>query len=76
MHLQFTGLQSKFKTENIENNNLAKFEIGKAILPTLMKFSTDHVLAQTVANQSTSMQHFSDLNPFPSMMNIVKYIQV
>jgi len=53
MHLQFTGVQSKFKTENIENNNLGKFEIGKAILPTPMKFSTDHVPAQTVANQST-----------------------
>jgi hypothetical protein len=35
------------------NNNLTKFEIGKAILPTPMKFSTDHVLTQTVANQST-----------------------
>jgi hypothetical protein len=33
MHLQFIGVQSKFKTENIENNYLAKFEIGKAILP-------------------------------------------
>ena len=53
MHLQFTGVQSKFKMENIENNNLAKFEIGKAILPTPMKLSTDHVLTQTVANQST-----------------------
>jgi hypothetical protein len=42
IHLQFTGVQSKFKTENIENNNLAKFEIGKAILPTPMEFSTDH----------------------------------
>ena len=52
MHLQFTGVQSNFKTENIENNNLAKFEIGKAILPTPMKLSTDHVLTQTVANQS------------------------
>jgi hypothetical protein len=41
------------KTENIENNNLTKFEIGKAILPTPTKFSTDHVLTQTVANQST-----------------------
>jgi hypothetical protein len=29
--------------ENIENNNLKKFEIGMAILPTPMKFSTDHV---------------------------------
>jgi hypothetical protein len=53
MHLQFTGLQSKFKNEYIENNNLAKFEIGKAILPIPMKSSTDHVLTQTVANQST-----------------------
>jgi hypothetical protein len=41
------------KTENIENNHLTKFEIGKAILPTPMKFSPDHVPTQTVANQST-----------------------
>ena len=46
MHLQFTGVQSKFKTENIENNNLAKFEIGKAILPTPIRlFRPDYLFA-------------------------------
>jgi hypothetical protein len=50
MHLQFTGVQSKFKTENIENNNLAKLEIGKAIVPTPMKFSPDHVLREQPFN--------------------------
>ena len=50
MHLQFTGVQSKFKTEIIENNNLAKLEIGKAILPTPMIFSPDHVLRERPFN--------------------------